>query len=210
MRGLQQYLGMEGNAAELSKMFRVAALDERVMQRLGSDCRPLRSKSPRGWSAPPSGPGTLIDIWGVTWKQQPFGESSYYWEMAHNPLADATAADLEYFPWPDPLDPGFTSGLRADAESLFTSTPYAIEASCGFYSFWELACNLRGLEQLLMDLVVNPKFVAALMEKLLEFNLAHRKVPPGGGTVYPDLSHCRRPGHTRRAPDVAGDVPCAT
>ena len=71
---LQQYLGMEGNTAELSKMFRVAALDERVMQRLGSDCRPLRSKSPRRWSAPPSEPGTLIDIWGVTWKQQRFGE----------------------------------------------------------------------------------------------------------------------------------------
>ena len=169
---LEQYLGMEGNTAELSKMFRVAALDERVMQRLGSDCRPLRSKSPRRWSRPPSVPGTLVDIWGVTWKQQRFGEKGYYWEMARNPLANATTTDLDHFPWPDPLDPGFTSGLRADAESLFTTTPYAIEASSGFYSFWELACNLRGLEQLLVDLVVNPKFVEALMEKLLEFNLA--------------------------------------
>jgi uroporphyrinogen decarboxylase len=169
---LKRHLGVEGSSAELSKMFRVAALDEKVMQRLGSDCRPLRVASSRRWSPPPTEPGALVDIWGVTWKQQPFGESSYYWEIARNPLADAALADLDHHPWPDPLDPGFTAGLRAEAESLFTNTGYAIEASSGFSSFWELACNLRGLEQLLMDLVVNQRFVEALMERLLEINLA--------------------------------------
>ncbi len=142
------------------------------MQRLGSDCRPLRLKSPQRWSPPPSAPGTMIDIWGVTWKRQPFGESGYYWEAVRNPLANATLADLDHFPWPDPLDPGFTAGLRAEAESLFTNTEYAIEASDGFCSFWEGACNLRGMEQLLMDLIVNQRFFAALMEKVLEINLA--------------------------------------
>jgi uroporphyrinogen decarboxylase len=169
---LMRHLGVEGRCAELSKLFRVAALDEIVMQRLGSDCRPLRSKSPRHWSPPPSEPGTMVDIWGVAWKQQSFGESGYYWEIARSPLADATATDLDHYPWPDPLDPGFTCGLRAEAESLFTHTEYAIEASSGFSSFWELACNLRGLEQMLTDLVLNPRFVEALMEKLLEINLA--------------------------------------
>lgn len=169
---LKLHLGLAGNSAELSKIFRVAALDEEVMQRLGSDCRPLRSKSPRRWSPPPSAPGTLVDIWGVIWKQQPVGESGYYWEIERNPLADATTADLNHFPWPDPLDPGFTSSLRADAESLFTNTPYAVEASSGFCSFWEVACNLRGYEQLLMDLVIDPRFVEALMERVLEINLA--------------------------------------
>lgn len=169
---LERHLGVEGTGAELSKIFRVAALDEKVMQRLGSDCRPLRSKSPQRWSPPPSEPGTLVDVWGVTWKQQLFGESGYYWEIARNPLADATIADLNNYPWPDPLDPGFTSGLRAEAESLFSNTGYAIEASSGFCSFWERACYLRGFERLLMDLVVNRRFVEVLMEKLLEINLA--------------------------------------
>jgi len=169
---LERHLGVEGSRAELSKLFRVAALDEKVMQRLGSDCRPLRSKSPRRLSPPTPEPGTLVDIWGVTWKQQPFSENGYYWEIARNPLADSAVADLDHYAWPDPLDPGFTSGLRAEAEVLFTNTEYAIEASSGFYSFWELACNLRGLAQLLTDLVVNRRFVEALMEKVLEINLA--------------------------------------
>jgi uroporphyrinogen decarboxylase len=169
---LKRQLGFEGNSAELSKIFRVAALDEEVMQRLGSDCRPLRSKSPRRWTPPPSEPGTLVDIWGVTWKKQPVGERGYYWEIERNPLTSATIDDLKHFPWPDPLDPGFTSGLRADAEALFTNTQYAVEASSGFSSFWEVACNLRGFEQLLMDLVINPSFVEAVMERVLEINLA--------------------------------------
>jgi len=169
---LMRHLGMEGRCAELSKLFRVAALDERVMQRLGSDCRPFRSKSPRHWTPPPSEPGMTVDIWGVTWKLQLIGEGHYYWEIARSPLANATTADLKHYPWPDPLDPGYTAGLRAEAESLFINTEYAIEASSGFSSFWELACNLRGLEQMLMDLVLNRRFVEALMEKVLEINLA--------------------------------------
>ena len=169
---LKRHLGVEGNTREMSKLFRVAVVDEKVMQRLGSDCRPLRGKSPQRWTPPPSEPGTLVDMWGVQWRQQPVGENGYYWEMTRNPLRDATLTDLASYPWPDPLDPGFTSGLRAEAEALLGSTEYAVEASSGFYSFWELACMLRGLDQLLMDLVESPRFVNALLEKLLEINLA--------------------------------------
>jgi uroporphyrinogen decarboxylase len=169
---LNRRLGAEGGGQALSKIFRTAVLEEAVMQRLGSDCRPLRPKPPQRWSPPPCEPGMLVDIWGVTWRQQPFAGGGYYWEIARNPLAEASVADLDRYPWPDPLDPGFTSGLRADAESLFRNTEYAIEASSGFNAFWELACNLRGLEQLLMDLALNSRFIEALMQKILEINLA--------------------------------------
>jgi uroporphyrinogen decarboxylase len=45
-------------------------------------------------------------------------------------------------------------------------------ADGGFKSFWELGYMLRGLEQMLMDVVLNPEFVSALLAKLLEINLA--------------------------------------
>jgi uroporphyrinogen decarboxylase len=169
---LKRHLGVEGRSGELSTLFRVAALDEKVMLRLGSDCRPLRLKSPQRWSPPPSEPGTCVDIWGVTRKLQKYGENGYYWEIVCNPLADATVEDLDHYAWPDPFDPGFTAGLRAEAEALFKNTEYAVEASCGFSSFWEQASYLRGLEQLLMDLLVNRRFVEALMDKLAELNFA--------------------------------------
>ena len=169
---LKEHLGVSSETQEMNKIFRVAWTDEEVMQRLDSDCRPLGLRPPVNWVAPPAEPGTFTDIWGITWKQAFYGDGCYYWELARHPLAEATIEDLETYPWPDPLDPGFTTGLAEDAKALYEETDYAIIADGGFKSFWEMGYMLRGLEQMLMDLVLNPEFVKALMAKLLEINKA--------------------------------------
>jgi len=168
---LKKHLGVSAETRFLSKVYRSARLDECVMRRLGSDFCPLRSKAPVNWTAPPSEPGTFIDAWGVKWKQAEYGGNGYYWEVACSPLANASVQDLERYPWPDPADPGYTAGLAEEAKALHEGTEYAIEASCGFYSFWELAYSLRGYEQLLMDLAMNKEFVKALLAIILEINL---------------------------------------
>jgi uroporphyrinogen decarboxylase len=169
---LKAYLGIQAKPRTLSTIFRVAMLDEAVMQRLGSDCRPLRGKAPAHWSQPPSPPGTMVDAWGVRWRQFQHPSGGFYWEVDRYPLAEATIDDLEAYAWPDPLDPGLTAGLEEEARALCEGTDYAVEASSGFYSLWELAYTLRGYEQLLVDLATNQPFVHALMEKLLEIHLA--------------------------------------
>ena len=169
---LKQKLGVEAEPRDMNKIFRMAWLDESVMQRLGSDCRPITNKGPSRWTPPPSEPGTLIDIWGITWKQVYYSDGCYYWEVLRPPLAGATVEDLETYPWPDPLDPGFTAGLAEEAKALYEETDYAIMADGGFKSFWDLGSMVRGYEELIMDLVLNPEFVSALMSKLLEINIA--------------------------------------
>ena len=74
------------------------------------------------------------------------------------------------------------AGLADDARTLHENTDYAIEASCGFYSFFETAYALRGYEQIFMDFIQNPEFVTALFEKLLEVNIAgtHRFLDAAG------------------------------
>jgi uroporphyrinogen decarboxylase len=168
---LRKYLGVPGETKLLSKVYRSARLDERVMRRLGSDFYPLRSKSPVNWNPPPTDPGTFSDVWGVMWKHVSYGEKGFYWEVSCCPLAAASVPDLERYLWPDPADPGYTGGLAEEAKGLHDSTDYAIEASCGFYSFWELAYCLRGYEQLLLDLAGNEEFVSALLARILEINL---------------------------------------
>jgi uroporphyrinogen decarboxylase len=168
---LRKYLGVPGETKLLSKVYRSARLDERVMRRLGSDFYPLRSKSPVNWNPPPTDPGTLIDVWGVKSKQVPYREKGFYWEVSYCPLADASVQDVETYAWPDPADPGYTDRLAEEARALHEGTDFAIEASCGFYSFWELACSLRGYEQLLLDLAENKEFVSALLARILEINL---------------------------------------
>ena len=169
---LKRHLGIWAKPRILNKVFRVARLDEDAMRCLGSDCRPITAKPHAGRQSPPSEPGTFTDAWGVTWRQSYYAQDCYYWELARSPLAEAEVADLESYPWPDPLDPALTAGLAEEARLLHEYTDYAIVADGGFKSFWELAFCLRGLEQLLMDLVVNQEFVAALLTKLLEINIA--------------------------------------
>jgi len=169
---LKQYLGVPAEPRVLNKAFRIARLDESVMKRLGSDCRPLVAKPPLQWTPPPSREGTFIDMWGITWKQVYYAKDCYYWEMAHNPLAEAQIEDLARYPWPDPLDPGFTAGLAEETRELYEETDYALMADSGFKSFWELGYMLRGFTRMLLDLKRNPEFVSALLSKLLEINVA--------------------------------------
>ena len=138
---LKQYLGLQGesgNTRFLSRAFRIVRIDEKVMRRLGSDCRPVTIKPPSSWTPPPSGPGTFTDIWGITWKKVYYTAGCCYYEVLKYPLAGATIDDLESYPWPDPLDPGFTAGLAEEARALYEDTDYAIVGDGRFKSFWEL------------------------------------------------------------------------
>lgn len=168
---LKEHLGVKAEPRILNKVFRMARLDESVMQRLGSDCRPLGLKPPVNWKQPPSEPGTFKDMWGITWQQAHYGDGCYYWELAHCPLAEASIEDIERYPWPDLEDPGFFAGLAEDAKELYEETDYAIMADGGFKSFWELGYMLRGFEQSLLDVAMNPEFTIALMNKLLVMNI---------------------------------------
>ncbi len=92
--------------------------------------------------------------------------------ICRSPLAEADIEDLNKYPWPNPLDPGYTAGLKDRVKALYEDTDYAILADAGFKSFWELGYMLRGYEKLVTDLILNPKFVSALLNKLLEINIA--------------------------------------
>jgi len=154
----------------MSKAFRLTYLDEDALVLLGSDTRALGVKGFSRAPAPTGDPSTFRDAWGVIWRKAEY-PGGYYWELHGHPLAEATVDDLERYPWPDPLDPALTAGLAEEVRALHAG-PYAIMADGGFKSFFELGFMMRGLEQLLVDLVADPGFVRALLEKLLELNLA--------------------------------------
>ena len=168
---LEKHLGIPTPARAMSEIWRVADLDEEILQLLGTDVRLVAVRGPGSWTPPPSKPGTHIDEWGIKWRRAPHA-LGYYWEMVEAPLANAKVSDLDSYPWPDPLDPGRYDGLVEEVQRLYGSTPYALMGDPGFKQFLERAMWLRGGEQMLMDLVLNPEFVHALMEKLLEINVA--------------------------------------
>ncbi len=109
---------------------------------------------------------TYTDEWGVLYRKidNPWG---CHYESISHPLAHARTKDLENFPWPDPNDPALVEGLEARARELYENTEFALVGKFN-NSLFEQSFILRGLEQLFMDLSLDPEFVCALMDKLTD------------------------------------------
>lgn len=113
--------------------------------------------------------GAYTDEWGVGWNVQPYETpygTGHYTEMVYHPLA-ADSAIATYQP-PDPTRP-----------ELYEEAARVIEAYRDEYwivgvtvtTIFETAWGLRGYEQLLMDLALNPDLVNALLDIPFQYHL---------------------------------------
>ncbi|MEJ2211007.1 MAG: uroporphyrinogen decarboxylase family protein [Anaerolineae bacterium] len=159
--------GVEAETRYMKRKSRSALLDEGIARRLRADTRPLLVGAPDGWSDVYFEDGAFRDEFGVVWRKA--GEGHY--APTGNPLREAGMADLRTFPWPDPLNPGRTRGLGEQARRLHEGGDYAIVLSLPV-GFVHLSQYLRGYEQWLMDIVLEPAFLDALMDRALEWWLA--------------------------------------
>jgi uroporphyrinogen decarboxylase len=161
---LKTHLGVSSETQYMKRKSRSAVLDEAISQRLHADTRPLNAGSPDGWSDIFFADGSFQDEWGVVWRKPEGG----HFNPIGNPLSEANLADLEHYPWPDPLDPGRRRGLREQARRLHEETDYAVVLSLPVGVVHQ-SQYLRGYENFLMDLILNPTFIEALMDRTLDF-----------------------------------------
>ncbi len=180
---LKAHLGIRRETRLLSKIYQYAQLDEDIMERFGSDGRPL---------CPKPGPAVLrreisadkvVDDWGVTWEREP---GSLYYLMTGHPLRNATADDLAKYPWPDLSHPDRVNGLAEEARRLHQDTPYAIVA-LGYLAIYDVGFFLRGMDQWLMDLATDPEFAHALLRKVTDLMLGWAKTYLQAVGPYVDL-----------------------
>lgn len=115
------------------------------------------------------------DEWGVTYRKalQPSGSFDYQFEK--HPLRNAKISDLEHYDWPNPNDAGRIEGLAEKCKYLYKNTGFALVGKFST-SIFEQAFYLRGLEQWLIDLVLNPEFAVALMDKLTNIAIGMMEV----------------------------------
>ena len=161
---LKVQLGVAEETRYIKKRSRTVLLADSIAQRLGTDTRPLCLGIPDNWQDVYFEDGSTQDEWKVIWTK---AEGGHY-NPTGNPLRDATLADLDHFPWPDPLNPGRIRGLREQARHLHEGTDYAIVLDLPV-GFVHQSQYLRGYEHFLMDLILNPGFVEALMDRALDF-----------------------------------------
>jgi uroporphyrinogen decarboxylase len=113
---------------------------------------------------------SYTDEWGVQYRriENPTG---VHYDFANRVLADATIADLDDYPWPDPRHPALIDGLEEKVRRLYEETDYALVGRFPD-SIFERAFYMRGFEQMLMDVLANPEFAGALMDKLVDNAIA--------------------------------------
>jgi uroporphyrinogen decarboxylase len=189
------YYGLEQNDTGLAKF-----LDHRreaVLAHLGIDCRVLsydmfcappastlrkgarvdwwtsldRSTPNRMWrQLDPD--GSNFDIWGVH-RHKVSNEFGAYEELASCPLQGAeTLSDLRSFPWPEP-DWWDFSPLPEIVRLLDTLEPYHLRFRIG--SVFEIAWQLRGMQQFLVDLVSNPEMPRYIMARLTDIHVENTR-----------------------------------
>ena len=164
---LKSHLGVSGETRYMKRKSRSARLDERVARRLQTDTRPLLVGSPDGWQDIYFADGSFQDEFGVIWRKA--GDGHY--APTGNPLREATLADLDSFAWPDPRNPGRIRGMRQEARQLHEETEYAVVLSLPV-GFVHLSQYLRGYDQWLMDIVLDPELLNRLMDRALQWWLA--------------------------------------
>lgn len=172
-RRLRAHLGLPTVEPRLvDRMMRVVYVDEDVLQALDVDTRTLQPGAPdvsANADLPMEGDAEIWrDEWGVV-RQRPAGAAWY--DLKVSPLAgELTAADVARYAWPNPEDPGRFRGLRERAEAL-RETDYAVvlglPSACVHVSQY-----LRGFEDWYMDAAADPKLFCALLDAVLEVNLA--------------------------------------
>lgn len=161
---LRDYLGnvpMHNESKILDRMAQTVVPDEALLQRLGIDFRWVVPN----WVqvTPRSDVDGYIDMWGVPYRAT--ADQDHY-AVDGAPLKKATIQDLESFAWPNPNDPDQFKGLREQAKHLYENTGYVIGADAIKAGPLMTALQMRGYEQFFMDLVIDPEFADALLDKI--------------------------------------------
>jgi len=161
---LWQYLGLPVDS-DLSKYFECNHFDS-LWRGIGREF----SLPERMERLKPASPDIRVDIWGIKREQVHAGDARY-WEISESPLAKCeTVADIENYDWPTIDDVVFPE-LPAGFDLVeWKRDKFVMDMSyiCPFGVPWAM----RGMENLMMDLYLNPKIVEAIVRKVEEYTLS--------------------------------------
>lgn len=183
-RRLQDYLALDASEVGTSDYFDPAW--EAILRYFEIDCRLLSydqffspahlTNNVEWWDVRPrSTPnrmwrhkqpdGSLHDLWGRTVQNVQTATGAHE-EQHHWPLSAAQSlAEVQAYPWPEPdmWDFAPIPGLIAQVDG---DTEYHWRFRIG--SVFETAWQLRGLEQLMMDLALDPQIPLYIMDRLTD------------------------------------------
>jgi len=181
--GLQGLNGREPRVWHL--MQQLAWVEEDAHAALETDARGARPEAQSSWKLAMGEEGGYryyTDEWGIT-RRSPAG--GHYFDLCASPLAGAqTVADIERYPWPDPVDPARFVHLRPAAEAARQAgKAFVLGGICP--GMLEMGQWLRGYENFFCDLAADRKLAEALCDRIIALKLRYWEAALGqvGGLV---------------------------
>jgi uroporphyrinogen decarboxylase len=172
-QALIDHLGWTETIQVLDPVQQLAVPSEAVLERFHADIRYVGAHGPdgfRGGIEVNERGGRrwhdLRDEFGVVWSMP--DDQMLYMDISHSPLAEATVKEVETCPFPDGGDPTRFTGVREKARSKREETPYALSSAiCGVT--YETCWYMRGLERWFVDMIENPAFCEALLDRTSQY-----------------------------------------
>ncbi|MBN1123874.1 MAG: hypothetical protein JXA82_02625 [Sedimentisphaerales bacterium] len=172
-QSLLDHLGWTEEIVILDPVQQLAKPSEKILQRFHIDTRYLCARGPDGFDGSikiRQRDGRtwhdLTDEFGVVWSMPE--DQGLYMDISHHPLAEATISDIVDYPFPKGGDPSRFAGIRQQAIQMHNETSYAICTGIGGV-IYEYCWYLRGLERWFMDMLENPSFCEALLDRMLAY-----------------------------------------
>jgi len=159
----------------------ISYLDDRLLAKLGTDFRYVYPNLlPNSPALPGEMPDTFKDSYGQIWhRAQP-----YYYAGQGILSQMQPGDDIErLMAFPDPQDAKWMQGVAERAKMLRETTDYFVTMRMvASHGPFQTACDLRGTENFLMDMVLNPDFAQELLERIGDFmvGLFHQAMKAGG------------------------------
>lgn len=183
---LKMKLGITKETRIFSRDLQLAEMDEEVLDYLGTDTRGVWTGSPKEWRDIELDENSYIDEWGVVRKKS---AGSLYYDVVKSPFEDGiTLEAIENFKWPDPADRGRIDGIREKAKFYHENTGCAVvlHVRGGFITqVW----YLRGFENFLTDLVLQPERIGDLLDRTLDFQIKLAEAALKEAAPYVDVVH---------------------
>jgi uroporphyrinogen decarboxylase len=168
---LREYLGLPPAEPDtMDVVQQVCVPHDDVMERLRIDTRGLFPLISVNWNIDIHDEGdswAFVDEWQC--KHRMPKEGGYYFSLCQSPLTDTslTKEAIDRLQWPDPADSRRCAGLREQAEQ-FREAGYAVVMRGLCAGILEMACRLRPMDKLMMDLAMGEEAAMHLLTKITE------------------------------------------
>jgi len=165
--GLSQVTGLPPHNCDAYLTNRIS--HAQILTSLGNDIVGIGSTAPDCCPTLTRSDGFRVDEWGLVYRQVPH-EFGVYQEIVDRPLKGITSTrELGQYRVPDPYARGRFDEARDHSERYGDEYALLGVIEC---TVFEMAWNLVGLEQFLVDMALDKDYVGVLLDEIADYSIA--------------------------------------